>query len=226
MPGKRVEEESVWKNGFLFVGNHLTLDFLNTQPVQRGQPMELLADFAALLGWFQAAGLLNPREVARLDRQWGQSATARATLEEMLGLREKLRKWVLAWEERRTVYDSTIEELSRLMGAYPMRARLKKTNGRGLSTELYFKPQSPEDLFAPLAYAAAMLFSNTNHDRVRKCDQCVLHFLDTSKKGTRRWCSMHLCGNRLKVAAYATRQRWASVGVRIKSSDAPAYTVR
>jgi predicted RNA-binding Zn ribbon-like protein len=46
----------------------------------------------------------------------------------------------------------------------------------------------PEDLFAPLAHAAAMLFANTNRERMRKCDQCVLHFLDTSKKGTRRWC--------------------------------------
>jgi predicted RNA-binding Zn ribbon-like protein len=35
----------------------------------------------------------------------------------------------------------------------------------------------------------------------------VLHFQDTSKKGTRRWCSMRLCGNRHKVAAYADRQR-------------------
>jgi predicted RNA-binding Zn ribbon-like protein len=46
-----------------------------------------------------------------------------------------------------------------------------------------------------------------DRNRVRKCDQCVLHFHDISKKGTRRWCSMQLCGNRLKVAAYAARQR-------------------
>jgi predicted RNA-binding Zn ribbon-like protein len=43
--------------------------------------------------------------------------------------------------------------------------------------------------------------------RVRKCDQCVLHFYDISKKGTRRWCSTQLCGNRQKVAAYAARRR-------------------
>lgn len=200
----------MWKNGFLFVGNHLALDFLNTRPVQDGQPMELLGDFAALLRWFQAAGLLEPREVAGLDRQWGQSARARHNLEDLLRLRERLRKVVLAWEEGRTVQDSTIDELNRLMAAYPMRARLTKRNGKEPVTELYFKPQSPEDLFAPLAHAAAMLFADTNRDRVRKCDQCVLHFVDTSKKGTRRWCSMQLCGNRLKVAAYAARQRSAS----------------
>ena len=171
--------------------------------------MELVPDFPALLRWFQTARLLSPREVAALDRQWGQSATARSTVEAMRELREELRKGVLSWEEGRAVQDPTIGELNRLMAAYPMRARLKKANGKELLTELYFNPQSPESLFAPLAHAAAMLFANTNRDRVRKCDQCVLHFVDTSKKGTRRWCSMQLCGNRLKVAAYAARRRSA-----------------
>ena len=31
--------DSDWKDGFLFVGNHLALDFLNTRPVQNGEPM-------------------------------------------------------------------------------------------------------------------------------------------------------------------------------------------
>jgi len=202
MPATRTDESSARKNGFLFVGNHLALDFLNTRPVQDGEAMELLTDFAALLRWFQAAGLLSAREVAALDRQWGQSATARRTLEDLLEWRERLRKEILTWGEGRTVQDSTIRELNRLLAAYPMRSRL---------TELYFTPQSPANLFAPLAHAAAMLFANMDRARVRKCGQCVLHFVDTSKKGARRWCSMQLCGNRLKVAAYAARQRSASV---------------
>jgi predicted RNA-binding Zn ribbon-like protein len=187
MPRARAEEGLVWKNGFLFVGNHLALDFLNTQPVQDGQPVELLPDFASLLRWFQTAGLLSPRDAAGLKRHWGQSADARRTVEAMRGLRERLRKEILTWEGGGTAQYSTIDELNRLMAAYPMRAQLKKKSGKELLTELYFKPQRPEDLFAPLAHAAAMLFANTNRDRVRKCDQCVLHFVDTSKKCTRRW---------------------------------------
>ncbi len=65
----------------------------------------------------------------------------------------------------------------------------------------------PEDLFAPLAHSAAKLLAEADRNRVRKCGQCILRFYDTSKKGTRRWCSMQLCGNRLKVAAYARRRR-------------------
>ena len=46
---------SDWNDGFLFVGNHLTLDFLNTRPVQNGEFVELLPDFSSLLRWLSAA---------------------------------------------------------------------------------------------------------------------------------------------------------------------------
>jgi predicted RNA-binding Zn ribbon-like protein len=209
MPRTKLEEDPVWKNGFLFVGNHLVLDLLNTRPILDGKATELLPDFLSLLRWFQTACLLSPRDVAALKRHWGQSVEARRTLEAMRRLRERLRREILAWEAGGTAQYATIDELNRLMAAHPMRSRLKRGNAKDVLTELYFKPKRPEDLFAPLAHAAAMLFANANRDRVRKCDQCVLHFVDTSKKGTRRWCSMQLCGNRLKVAAYAARRRSA-----------------
>ena len=202
----RTIHTSDWKDGFLFVGNHLALDFLNTCPVQNGEPVELLPDFAALLRWYQAADLLNSREAANLQQQWGQSVRARHALESLRALRERLRKQILAWEGGSAVHHSTVDELNRLMAEHPMRTRLKE-KGHSPSPELWFEPRQPEDLFAPLAHSASMLFANVDRNRVRKCDQCVLHFHDTSKKGTRRWCSMQLCGNRLKVAAYAARQR-------------------
>jgi len=198
--------ESDWKDGFLFVGNQLALDFLNTRPVQNGEPSELLPNFSALLRWFQTAGVLNSRQVGSLQRQWGGSANAQRTTEAMRELREKLRKDILDWERSGSVQHSALDELNKLMAEYPMRSRLR-TNGKSYLAELWFEPREPEDLFAPLAHSAATLFVTADRKRVRKCAQCVLHFYDTSKKGTRRWCSMQLCGNRLKVAAYATRRR-------------------
>jgi len=199
-------DNSAWRNGFLFVGNQLALDFLNTCPVQNGEPTELLADFAALLRWFQAAEVLSPAQVSRLSQQWGGSAQARRAVEAMRRLREKLRKEVLTLENGGTVHRAVIDEVNRLMSEHPMLIRLK-TTGNASSMELWFDPRRPEDLFAPLAHGAATLFASADRNRLRKCGNCVLHFYDTSKKGTRRWCSMQLCGNRLKVAAYAARQR-------------------
>lgn len=199
-----LKKNSAWP--FLFIGNQLVLDFLNTRPVQDGRPTELLADFEALLAWFHAAGLLSADESARLYERWGQSDRSRRTLEAALQLRERLRKDVLAWEAGGAARRSTIDELNRFLAEHPMRMRLRATRN-GLSTDQWFPKEEPEDLLAPLAHSAAQLFAEVARDRVRKCGRCVLHFLDTSKKGTRRWCSMQLCGNRLKVAAYAARQR-------------------
>ena len=197
---------SDWKDGFLFVANQLVLDFLNTRPVQDGEPVELLPDFSALLRWFQAAELFSAHDVENLQQEWGTSARAQRTVEAVRDLRERLRKEVLSWERGGAVHQTTMEQLNRLMADHPMRTRLK-ARGSASSTELWFEPRQPEDLLAPLAHSTATLFANVDRSRVRKCDQCVLHFHDTSKKGTRRWCSMQLCGNRLKVAAYAARQR-------------------
>ncbi len=200
------KSSSDWKGAFLFLGNQLALDFLNTRPVQNTEAQELLPDFAALLGWFEAAGLLTSTGAAAMRKRWGESGRARRTLEAAVHLREKLRREVLAWEAGAAVHDSTINELNRLMAEHPARTKVKAM-GNTLSTELWFEMQEPEDLLGPLAYSAATLFAEVNRQRVRKCGQCVLHFQDTSKKGTRRWCSMQLCGNRRKVAAYAARQR-------------------
>jgi predicted RNA-binding Zn ribbon-like protein len=141
-----------------------------------------------------------------LQRQSGESVTARRTLDAVRQFRENLRKEVLAWEGGADVHRASVEELNRLMAAHPMLSKVQAT-GNVPSMELWFEPRQPEDLFAPLAHTAAKLFAEADRNRVRMCGQCVLHFYDTSKKGTRRWCSMQLCGNRLKVAAYAARQR-------------------
>jgi predicted RNA-binding Zn ribbon-like protein len=197
---------SAWHDGFLFVGNHLALDFLNTCPVQNGERLELLPDFDAVLCWFQGAGLLSSRQVHDLQQQWGGSARAREVTAAMRQLRENLRVEIIAWEDTGKLHRCTLDEVNQVMTEHPMLARLKR-NTNEVMTELWFEASQPEDLFAPLAHSAAVLFASVQRSRVRKCGQCVLHFYDTSKKGTRRWCSMQLCGNRLKVKAYAGRQR-------------------
>ena len=202
---------SDWRDGFLFVGNQLALDFLNTCPVQEGRPLDLFPDFSAILRWFQAAGHLTADQRGDLEQKWGNSMRARRVTRGMRELREKLRQAILRWEQDGIVPPRTVGELNRLMAEHPMLTRLKQDTKKS-STEPWFKVREPEDLFAPLAHSAAMLFAGVDRQRVRKCRQCVLHFHDTSKKGTRRWCSMQLCGNRIKVAAYAARQRTRALG--------------
>jgi hypothetical protein len=87
-------QKTDWRQGFLFLGNHLALDFLNTCPVQNGEAVELLPDFDALLRWYQAADLLSGREADSLRQKWGSSAPALNAVETMRKFRERLRKQV------------------------------------------------------------------------------------------------------------------------------------
>ncbi len=49
----------------------------------------------------------------------------------------------------------------------------------------------------------------TAPDRIRACahEACILHFFDTSRNGTRRWCSMAVCGNRAKASRHYARTK-------------------
>ncbi|MFJ4687311.1 CGNR zinc finger domain-containing protein [Streptomyces sp. NPDC088789] len=53
------------------------------------------------------------------------------------------------------------------------------------------------------------LFGGPYADRVRECGShnCHLLFVDTSRPGRRRWCSMEHCGNLAKVRAHRDRAR-------------------
>lgn len=58
-----------------------------------------------------------------------------------------------------------------------------------------------------IARDAVALFSGTTPGTIRECDadDCGLVYLDTSRAGNRRWCSMQRCGNRHKVRAHRAR---------------------
>ena len=60
----------------------------------------------------------------------------------------------------------------------------------------------------PVARSAARLLSSADPARLRQCaaEDCVAWFLDTSKGGRRRWCSMERCGNRAKAARHRRKR--------------------
>ena len=195
-----------WRDGFLFVGNHLALDFLNTRPVLADGPKELMPDVDALVRWLVASGALQRQNGRTLARKWSNIPQAATFLRELLKFRERLRGVVLRQEEGFSVNTAFIAELNSLLKQHPSVLALQR-KGKKLDLDAAFELQKPNDVWTPIATAAAELLSNAPPTRVRKCEACVVHFLDTSKKGSRRWCSMNICGNKIKVAAYQQRQR-------------------
>lgn len=60
---------------------------------------------------------------------------------------------------------------------------------------------------AEVARDAARTLGGDLRSRMRKCGrpECSIFFLDDSRTGQRRWCSMASCGNRMKVARFRQR---------------------
>lgn len=79
----------------------------------------------------------------------------------------------------------------------PLMPRLK--NG-----ELELRPGSVEQALSTLARDVQDLVAGPLASRVRICAaaDCGLLFVDASRPGRRRWCSMQWCGNRAKTRAY------------------------
>lgn len=68
-------------------------------------------------------------------------------------------------------------------------------------------------LLAPVLWSAADLLVGNQLPRVRQCSNpdCGWLFLDNSKSGNRRWCSMSACGNRAKAHRHYQRQKGTAV---------------
>ena len=87
------------------------------------------------------------------------------------------------------------------------------TNGEGSPSPLGMvekrKWRTAESLLVPVAESMARLVSEEDFTYVKACEGhvCSLLFLDKTRRHARRWCSMAICGNRAKVAAYRARNQ-------------------
>ncbi|MCI0385954.1 ABATE domain-containing protein [Streptomyces sp. CNQ085] len=89
----------------------------------------------------------------------------------------------------------------------PLPVRLRQDGGRGWTRE-WGPGATGTHLLSTVARDAVDLFGGPYAHRIRECasDDCRLVFVDTSRPGRRRWCSMERCGNRHKVRALRTRR--------------------
>jgi predicted RNA-binding Zn ribbon-like protein len=185
------------------VANRPILDLVNTKPVLADGSTELLPDVRALERWLIASGTVTSAKTKATVRSWRNSTEAAGFLEQLIAFREKLREAVLWIENGSTPADSFLTEVNSLLLQYSLPALVHKRDGKVIR-ETSFELRKPTDLWAPIVDAAADLLAEPELSRIRKYESCAVHFFDASKKGSRRWCSMNICG---KVAAYQQRKR-------------------
>jgi predicted RNA-binding Zn ribbon-like protein len=74
------------------------------------------------------------------------------------------------------------------------------------------RPVSAAAVLSTVAGDAIDLLGGPRARRLKRCQgaHCSMPFVDTSKPGTRRWCSMERCGNRAKARTHYQRRKEAS----------------
>jgi len=178
------------KRHFVFVGNNLAIDFVNTQIIDRGEVIELLNDSQDLLNWANAAEL-------SLDKGNNKKQLFRESLE----LREALKQVFTAILDTRGIPSNALNMVNQHLLNHVIKQELKKVKGKFELRSIY-KNLSIERLLGLIAFEAAELLQSNQLVKLKRCanPKCILLFVDTSKSGRRRWCSMEVCGNRSKAA--------------------------
>ncbi|TDC91350.1 CGNR zinc finger domain-containing protein [Actinomadura sp. 7K507] len=182
-----------------FIGGHPVLDLTNAvfdraHPTEDGELLETPSD---VLTWCASAGLFD--RVPPLAEADGLVAEVQAVREQ-------------AW----AVFSAVARD-----SAVPAEAfgALLERAGTGVRAGYVQRPDSPLDHFtadwtapaaipAVLALLAVHALYTLPPDRIRECGRCGWLFLDSSRGGRRRWCSMSTCGNREKASRHRrTRTR-------------------
>ena len=186
---------------FMLVARNPAIDFANTIVGSGGDPAGAIHSWADLIEFLRVTHSI-PRGQAAAYRKRPHSATLTLALK----LRDHLRAILEALASRGEIRAEWVATVNRVLATRAGYQRLVTVKKRWELTCVK-EIESPAEVLFPIAEAAAAIISSGAAARVRKCGnpECVLFFQD--KAGRRRWCSMAICGNRAKVAAFARRQR-------------------
>ena len=190
----------------------LCLDFANTVSWRGSdEPADRLPDYGELLRFGTQSGLLSEPDARRLRREAARrpEAAARA-LRDAVGLREGLYRIFAGLASGRAPRPDDLATLN----AHLPRALASlqvATAGDRLGWTWSGDPLALDRLLWPVARDAAVFLTSGNLTRLRTCanPRCRWVFLDGTRSGTRRWCTMAVCGNRAKVRRHRDRRRRA-----------------
>ncbi len=181
----------------------LCLAFANTR-YWRGtpEPTEELGEPGDLLRWAAKVARLPPD----LTGCFAQPTDA---LDGALQLRETIHRCFAATASGRLPSDADLAALNAALAVAPARQRVQPGGW-----DVGVPEPSAAALLAPVLWSAADLLVGGQLARVRQCanPDCGWLFLDNSKGGNRRWCSMGACGNRAKAHRHYLRQKGRAAG--------------
>ena len=176
-------------------GGRLSLDLTWTLRYRAVWPTELLASPDDLSAWLDAVGLPAPTRPAGRD------------LADVRALRESIYRAASALIDGHAIAPDDRDTINHWAAHPPPSPALHSDGTRRLAANE--NREVPAALSA-IARDAIDLFT-AHDDRLRRCEgpSCSLLFHDSSRPGTRRWCSTTRCGNKVNTKAYRTRRSTA-----------------
>ncbi|KKI79926.1 hypothetical protein A8E25_33845 [Burkholderia cenocepacia] len=179
-----------------FLGGHSALDALNTLQLIDGSLTDMWATDTDVETWMARHRLAADAQQRRFPE--------RALVDTARELREATRKLVLA---RKSGNKLELRTINRMLASARRTSQILITEDGAPKIVERYEDRTPDEFLAPLTEAVSQLICDTDFSLVKKCENpdCMLWFLDRTKSHRRRWCSMALCGNRLKVAAFRRR---------------------
>jgi predicted RNA-binding Zn ribbon-like protein len=179
----------------------LCLGFVNTR-YWRGSPSPTddLRSITDLLA-FAAAGGIDAALVASLAGHWeAHPLAADLALAAAVEVRESLHRIFAAAAAGGAAAPADLAALNAALAAAAERTRMGLRDGAYV-WEVTLPGRNALGLLSPVLWSAADLLAGPRHGRIRQCANplCRWLFLDETKGGNRRWCSMSACGNRAKA---------------------------
>ena len=203
---------------FSLDGNNLALDFINTVDWRfSDHPLELIPGYDQFLAWCVRVDILDANEAMHLSAEAKGAGSGDGLAEDPASRVRRCRDdlagvfaSVATREEPPGDRIRRLNEWHRELGRF---ARIVLSDG---AFALRYQPdglQSSSEILlwplAPIVRAAVDLLLEGDPGRIRTCGnpECGWFFYDTSKNGSRRWCSMASCGNREKARNHYRRSR-------------------
>ena len=185
-----------------FIGGRLALDFVNILP----RNSEL--SWNQFIAFLESARIVTPQRGGELLAPNGSDPQAAASLlRKAQRLAAALRRAFDAVLHKQSVGREWIEPVNEVLRITEGHDELVSAD-QNWEIQFVASESGLEWLLAAVARSAAEIIAEGPRARLRLCanPRCGLFFYDTSRTHRRRWCSMTVCGNRHKVAAFARRQ--------------------
>lgn len=191
----------------------LCLDFANTVSWRgSGAPIDHLPTYGELIRFAEQSELLSENDGRQLRREAARrpEAATRA-LRKAVALREALYRSFARLAGGRSPFAADIETLNASLPSALARLRVV-TGDEGFAWKWEGDARALDRLMWPVARDAAVFLTSADLSRLRTCGnpRCRWVFHDGTRNGTRRWCSMAVCGNRAKVRRYYARHARAA----------------